>query len=66
WTQHYVHAKEEFNAKINGYIFLKGGDLKEEFKALKQINKKLVIEEIPLSNYFDEPFFETKKLVYIF
>jgi 16S rRNA (guanine527-N7)-methyltransferase len=66
WTQHYVNAKEEFNTKINGYIFLKGGDLKEEFKALKQINKKLVIEEIPLSNYFDEPFFETKKLVYIF
>jgi 16S rRNA (guanine527-N7)-methyltransferase len=66
WTQHYVHAKEEFNAKINGYIFLKGGDLKEEFKALKQINKKLVIEEVPLSHYFDEPFFETKKLVYIF
>jgi 16S rRNA (guanine527-N7)-methyltransferase len=66
WTQQYVDAKEEFNAKINGYIFLKGGDLREEYKALKQINKKLVVEEIPLSNYFEEEFFETKKLVYIF
>jgi 16S rRNA (guanine527-N7)-methyltransferase len=66
WTQQYVDAKEEFNTKINGYIFLKGGDLKEEFKLLKQLNKKLVIEEIPLKNYFEEEFFETKKLVYIF
>ncbi|MCG9881626.1 MAG: 16S rRNA (guanine(527)-N(7))-methyltransferase RsmG [Bacteroidia bacterium] len=66
WTQRYVNDQEEFNSKINGYIFLKGGDLKEEYKALKQINKKLVIEEIPLSNYFEESFFETKKLVYIF
>lgn len=66
WTQQYVDAKEEFNSKINGYIFLKGGDLSEEFKALKQINKKLVIEEVSLTQYFEEEFFETKKLVYIF
>ncbi|MBP7512848.1 MAG: 16S rRNA (guanine(527)-N(7))-methyltransferase RsmG [Bacteroidia bacterium] len=66
WTQQYVDAKEEFNSKINGYIFLKGGDLREEFKALKQINKKLVIEEVSLTQYFEEEFFETKKLVYIF
>jgi 16S rRNA (guanine527-N7)-methyltransferase len=66
WTQQYVEVEEEFNSKINGYIFLKGGDLREEFKALKQINKKLVIEEVPLSSYFEEEFFETKKLVYIF
>ncbi|MDZ4667896.1 MAG: 16S rRNA (guanine(527)-N(7))-methyltransferase RsmG [bacterium] len=66
WTQQYVDSKEEFNSKINGYIFLKGGDLKEEYKALKQINKKLVVEEIALSSYFEEEFFDTKKLVYIF
>lgn len=66
WTQRYINSQEEFNSKINGYIFLKGGDLNDEYKALKQINKKLVIEEIPLSNYFEESFFETKKLVYIF
>lgn len=66
WTQSYLNDSEEFNSKINGYLFLKGGDLKEEYKALKQINKKLVVEEINLSNWFEEPFFETKKLVYIF
>ena len=66
WTQSYLDDKEEFNSKINGYIFLKGGDLKQELKDLRSINKKLVVEEIPLSTWFDEPFFETKKLVYIF
>lgn len=66
WTQSYLDNKEEFNSKINGYIFLKGGDLKQELKDIKSINKKLVIEEIPLNTWFDEPFFETKKLVYIF
>ncbi|OYU95321.1 MAG: 16S rRNA (guanine(527)-N(7))-methyltransferase RsmG [Bacteroidetes bacterium B1(2017)] len=66
WTQEYVDSKEEFNSKINGYIFLKGGDLKEELKAVKQINKKLVIEEVSLSNYYEEEFFETKKLIYMF
>ena len=66
WTQQYVDPKNEFNSKINGYLFLKGGDLKDEYKALKAINRKLYIEEVPLSNYFVEPFFETKKLVYIY
>ncbi len=66
WTQSYLDDSEEFNSKINGYLFLKGGDLKLELKELKSLNRKLVIEEIPLSTWFDEPFFETKKLVYIF
>ena len=66
WTQQYVDPKNEFNSKINGYLFLKGGDLKEEFKVLKGINKKLFIEEVPLTKYFNEAFFETKKLVYIY
>ncbi|MBC7381473.1 MAG: 16S rRNA (guanine(527)-N(7))-methyltransferase RsmG [Bacteroidia bacterium] len=66
WTQQYVESKEEFNSKINGYLFLKGGDLKEEFKVLKSLNKKLYMEEVPLKTYFYEPFFDTKKLVYIY
>ncbi len=66
WTQQYVDMKEEFNSKINGYLFLKGGDLKDEIRALKAINKKLVIQQTPLTDYYEEPFFETKKLVYIY
>jgi 16S rRNA (guanine527-N7)-methyltransferase len=65
WTQHYI-KEESSNPKFNGYLLLKGGDLKEELKALKQLNKKLIIEEHPLNQWFDEPFFETKKLVYIY
>jgi 16S rRNA (guanine527-N7)-methyltransferase len=65
WTQHYIHTEKQFNEKTNGYLLLKGGDLTEEIKAIKQINRKLMIEQIELPTYFSEPFFETKKLVYM-
>jgi 16S rRNA (guanine527-N7)-methyltransferase len=65
WTQSYVQEKNN-NAKFNGYLLLKGGDLKEEIKALRQVNKKLIVEQIALNTWFDEEFFETKKLVYIY
>lgn len=44
----------------NGIIYLKGGDLREELKACPQ--KALVTD---LTEYFQEDFFETKKLIYI-
>lgn len=65
WTQHYIHTEQQFNEKTNGYLLLKGGDLSEEIKDIKQINRKLLIEQVALTSYFEEPFFETKKLVYI-
>jgi 16S rRNA (guanine527-N7)-methyltransferase len=65
WTQSYISNKQ-LNAHYNGYLLLKGGDLKEELNTLHQQNKKLIIEEYPLSKWFEEPFFETKKLVYIY
>lgn len=65
WTQSYIE-EENNNPKFNGYLLLKGGDLREEIKALKQVNKKLIIEEYPLNTWFEEEFFETKKLVYIY
>ncbi len=48
------------NAYPNGLICLKGGDLSSELHGIKNP----VIEE-PLNRYFDEPFFETKKLIYV-
>jgi 16S rRNA (guanine527-N7)-methyltransferase len=48
------------NEMYNGILYLKGGDLTEE---LKHLNKHYEIVE--LKKYFEEPFFETKKLVYI-
>ncbi|MDE6650638.1 MAG: 16S rRNA (guanine(527)-N(7))-methyltransferase RsmG [Muribaculaceae bacterium] len=46
------------NALPNGIIALKGGDLGEELKNLKSS------EVVEVSNYFDEEFFKTKKIVY--
>lgn len=47
------------NALPNGVIALKGGDLSAEIRPLKART-----ETVDLSNYFSEPYFETKKVVY--
>ncbi len=53
-------SKKQQNALPNGLICLKGGDLAMELAPFK--NK---VEEFSLDKYFDEPFFDTKKLVYL-
>lgn len=53
-------SREQQNALPNGIICLKGGDLSAELLPYKHI-----AEEIALSDYFTEPFFETKKLIYV-
>ncbi len=53
-------AHEQFNALPNGLICLKGGDLTAELRPFKRI-----AEEVLLKHYFKEPFFQTKKLVYL-
>ncbi|WP_443946421.1 16S rRNA (guanine(527)-N(7))-methyltransferase RsmG [Pedobacter sp. AW1-32] len=52
--------KESINALRNGILYLKGGNLSEEIK-----ESKLKAELYPLSNYFDEEFFDTKFVVYV-
>jgi 16S rRNA (guanine527-N7)-methyltransferase len=52
--------KGGFNSLDNGILYLKGGDLEEEMKVY---GKKYQVFE--LSNFFDEEFFETKKIVYV-
>lgn len=51
---------ENRNKLNNGIIYLKGGDLSEELSGLES---KIRIWNI--SEFFQEPFFETKKLVYM-
>jgi 16S rRNA (guanine527-N7)-methyltransferase len=58
-TRHLI-APRSINALKNGYIFLKGGDLGSE---LEPFTKTVVVE--PVSQWFDEPWFETKKIVYL-
>lgn len=65
WTQDYID-ENCFNAKLNGYLLLKGGDLKDEIKDLKKLNGKLNVQTADLNNFFESEFFETKQLVYIF
>jgi 16S rRNA (guanine527-N7)-methyltransferase len=52
--------KQGINAIPNGIIYLKGGDLTEE---LSHYRKK--VETYEIKDYFDEEFFETKKIIYL-
>ncbi|WP_300675266.1 16S rRNA (guanine(527)-N(7))-methyltransferase RsmG [Soonwooa sp.] len=55
---HGKFEKDQFNPKHNGILYLKGGDLGEELAGIK-------CEIFQLSNFFEEDFYETKKVVYI-
>lgn len=52
--------KENKNPLPNGVLYLKGGDLTEEMSTIK---KHFKFHD--LSKVFEEPFFETKKVVYL-
>lgn len=53
-------SRESRNAYPNGIICLKGGDLTSETH-----NLCYPTIEVPLTDYFSEPFFDTKKLIYV-
>ncbi len=61
WSRRLVHEHHK-NAIPNGLIALKGGDLKNELKTLP---RGLTAEKYAISDYFSEPYFEEKYLVYI-
>jgi 16S rRNA (guanine527-N7)-methyltransferase len=52
-------AKKQNNALRNGIIYLKGGDLEEELKNYKSA------KVYNISDFFEEAFFDTKKIVYL-
>jgi 16S rRNA (guanine527-N7)-methyltransferase len=47
------------NSLKNGILYLKGGDLTSELKIFK------TAKTININSYFSDPFFETKKIVYL-
>jgi 16S rRNA (guanine527-N7)-methyltransferase len=59
WTKN-KFLKKNKNTLANGILYLKGGDLTEELSSVTRACK-----EFPLSNFFTEEFFETKKVVYV-
>jgi 16S rRNA (guanine527-N7)-methyltransferase len=58
-TRKNIHTGSN-NELANGIIYLKGGDLTEE---LSKFGNKVKVWEI--SSFFKDPFFETKKVVYL-
>lgn len=59
WSNQLIKASDHPTA-ANGYLLLKGGDLKDE---LKELGRPHSIKNI--GDYFTDEFFETKKIVYI-
>ncbi|QFZ55415.1 16S rRNA (guanine(527)-N(7))-methyltransferase RsmG [Oceanihabitans sp. IOP_32] len=58
WVKGKIAKKQNHDLK-NGILYLKGGDLAEELKDYKTATI------YNLSDYYNEPFFETKKLVHL-
>ena len=59
WTRNRIRRGREAGSMANGILYLKGGDLKEE---LADFPKAKIYA---LAKFFDEDFFETKKVVYL-
>lgn len=59
WIRGRIKKKQQ-NGLPNGILYLKGGDLTEEMKPIQTFN-----DSYDLTDYFNTPFFETKKVVYV-
>ncbi len=51
---------EQLNALPPGVICLKGGELEQETRPIKSLT-----DIVPISDYFEEEYFQTKKILYI-
>ena len=58
WVRSHI-KKKSLHERKNGILYLKGGDLKEELATYT------TAEIIPLTKFYKEDFFETKKVVYL-
>jgi 16S rRNA (guanine527-N7)-methyltransferase len=52
-------ARKNLHERKNGILYLKGGDLSEELNGFPKA------EIYPLTDYYEEEFFDTKKVVYL-
>ncbi|MCB2197528.1 MAG: 16S rRNA (guanine(527)-N(7))-methyltransferase RsmG [Bacteroidetes bacterium] len=59
WVREKIKSQSK-NSLKNGILYLKGGDLDEELKKIKSR-----ITSYNISDYFTEPFFETKRVIYL-
>jgi 16S rRNA (guanine527-N7)-methyltransferase len=76
WISKNISGKG-FNELGNGLLYLKGGDLSEELKEVKvamqegtevgKLRSKMIDYQIfELSKHYEEPYFETKKVIHLF
>lgn len=63
WGQKFL-KKKHLHALPNGILALKGGDLREEIKALPGKGKSYT-DVFPIREFFSEQFFEEKSVVYV-
>ncbi len=61
WSQRLIREEQQ-HALPNGLLTLKGGQLREEIKAL---GKGQYVEQYPLTDYFGEPYYEEKYVIYV-
>jgi 16S rRNA (guanine527-N7)-methyltransferase len=61
---HKFLKKKHFHALPNGILALKGGDLRSEIKLLPGKGKNYT-DVFPIREFFSEPFFEEKSVVYV-
>lgn len=60
-SAHLVESKAKgVNRYAPGIVCLKGGDLSEELAEVKR-----PVMDVPVSDFFSEPFFETKQIIYV-
>lgn len=58
WIQHVIKNKSNHSFQ-NGIFYLKGGDLTQELAPFPKA------QQFNISDFFEDPFFETKKVVYL-
>lgn len=61
WSFPLIKDKQQ-HAIPNGLITLKGGKLQQE---LQELPRKSYVEQYPLTDYFELPFYEEKHLIYV-
>jgi 16S rRNA (guanine527-N7)-methyltransferase len=59
WVKKNISSGQQ-NSLPNGLLYLKGGEIEEDIKPFKRI-----VQVFDLSVFFQESFFETKKLIFI-
>ena len=62
WTKNKILPRS-FNQKPNGILYLKGGEIKTELESLP---KRLVKNTQPISQWFNEPWFDSKYLIHLY